>query len=309
LWDYAPQTDNSAFYHLKMLKMTNTAINLFQKFSNREIAVVIWILISIIWAFSQPKIRKSIFQVIKAFFAWKLTISYVLMLVYITLTIIPLNAVGIWKLTYLSITILWILCVAFVMLFEFSKANDQNFFKNAIKDNLKILVILEFIINLYVFYLWVELILVPLFGILGGMVAIAESDKKYEIINKLLNYIMAFIGIIFTGYVIYMVVTDFEHFATLENFENFYLPILLSIMFLPFVYFAALYAEYENLFIRLQFFIKDVTLLKYVKKKTILVFGLNLWMLNKWSKYINTLRFKDKEEVDEAIQRFKSATI
>lgn len=282
--------------------------NLFQKFSNRELAITIWILIAIIWVLSQPKIRKSLFQVIKAFFAWKLAISYVIMFAYITLVIIPLNAVGIWKLPHLPVTLLWVLCVAFVMLFEFSKANDQNFFKDAIKDNLKGLIVLEFLINLYVFDLWVELILVPVFGILGGMIAIAETDEKYEIVKKLLNYIMAFIGLAFTGYAIYMVVTDFEHFATFENFENFYLPILLSIMFLPFVYFAALYAGYESLFVRLQFFVKDGALLKYVKKKTILAFGPNLWVLNKWSKHINTLRFKDKEEVDEAVRDFKSTT-
>lgn len=288
--------------------MINTAINLFQKFSNRELAIAIWILIAVIWALSQPKIRKSLFQIIKAFFAWKLAISYVIVFSYITLMIIPLNAVGIWKFAHLKITILWVLCVAFVKLFEFSKTNDQKFFKDAIKGNLKGLIVLEFFINLYVFDLWVELFLVPVFGILGGMIAIAETDEKYEIVKKLLNYIKAFIGLAFIGYAIYMVVTDFEHFATLENFENFYLPILLTIMFLPFVYFAALYASYESLFVSLRFFVSDVALLKYVKKKTILAFGPNLWVLNKWSKHINTLRFKDKEGVDKAVRDFKNAT-
>jgi hypothetical protein len=287
--------------------MINTAINLFQKFSNRELAIAIWILIAVIWALSQPKLRKSLFQVLKAFFAWKLAISYVIMFSYITLMIIPLNAVGIWKLPHLQITILWVLYVAFVMLFEFSKASNQNFFKDAIKDNIKGLIVLEFLINLYVFDLWVELFLVPVFVILGGMIAIAGTDKKYEIAKKLLNYIMAFIGLAFTSYAIYMVVTDFKHFATFKNLENYYLPILFSIMFLPFVYFAALYAGYESLFVRLRFFVRDVALLKYVKKKTILAFGTNLWVLNKWSKHINTLRFKDKKEVDEAVRDFKSA--
>lgn len=288
--------------------MINTAINLFQKLNNREIAVAIWILIAIIWVLSQPKIREALIQVIKAFFAWKLVISYVLMFTYITLIIIPINAVGLWKLAHLPVTTLWVLCVAFVMLFEFLKANDQNFFKNSIKNNLKALVILEFIINLYVFNLWFELILVPIFVIFGGMIAIAESDKKYELVKKLFNNIMAFIGSALLSYAIYNVVTDFKHFATLENFENFYLPILLSIMFLPFVYFVALYAGYESLFVRLQFFVKDRLLLKYVKKKTILAFGLNLMGLNKWSKHINTLRFNNKEEIDEAIQNLKSST-
>jgi len=288
--------------------MINTAISFFQKFNNRELAIALWIIVAIIWALSQLKIRKSLFQVIKAFFAWKLAFSYVLMFSYTTLMLIPLNIVGVWKMAHLPITILWVLCVAFVMLFEFSKANDQNFFKDAIIDNLKGLIVLEFLINLYVFDLWVELFLVPVFVILGGMIAIAETDEKYAIVKNLLNYIMAFIGLSFTGYAIYMVVTDFEHFATLENFSNFYLPILLTVMFLPFVYFAALYAGYESLFVRLQFFVKDGAVLKYAKMKTIFAFGLNLWVLNKWSEHIYTSwRFKDKKEVDDAVRDFKNA--
>lgn len=288
--------------------MINTAISFIQKFSNRELAITIWILLATIWALSQHKIRKSLFNLIKAFFAWKLAISYVLMFSYITIMLLSLNALGIWQLTHFPNTVLWILCIAFVMLFEYSKANDPNFFKNTVKDNLKVLIALEFIINLYVFNLWIELILVPIFAILGGMIAIAETDEKYATVKTLLNYIMAIFGLSFTIYSLYMMVVDFKHFVTLENFENFYLPILLTIMFLPFIYLAALYTSYESLFVRLQFFIKDSTLLRYVKKKTLLSFGPNLLVLNKWSKHINTLRFKEEKEVDEAIREFKSAT-
>ncbi len=193
------------------------------------------------------------------------------------------------------------------MLFENSKANDESFLKNSIKDNLKVLVVLEFLINFYVFSLWIELLLVPVFGILGGLLGIAASNKQYEAVQKSLNYVMAIIGTFFIGYALYMTVSDFNNFFTLNNFESFILPVLLTIMFLPFIYSWALYANYETLFIRLQFFVRDKSLLSYVKKKTILAFRLNLWSLNKWSKYINTLRFEDHASVDEAIRDFKES--
>jgi len=79
-------------------------------------------------------------------------------------------------------------------------------------------------------------------------------------------------------------------------------------MFLPFIYFVALYASYEILFVRLGFFVKDKSLLIHVKKKTLLAFGPNLWALKKWAKHINKLEFMDEKGVDEAIQIFKSAT-
>ena len=288
------------------MKMTQPAIDFFSALNNRELAIAIWLFIATIWAASNSKIRKSIFRVIRAFFAWKLTISYLMMFAYITAIIMVLRTIGIWEMNHLPITVMWGAFVAFVMLFEFSKATDPKFFRNALKDNLKVLIILEFVINMYVFNLWLELLIVPFSAILGGMIAIAETNKKYEITKKFLTFIMSLMGLIIIGYTSYMIVTDFKHFAIIENLESFYLPILFSITFIPFVYSAALYSGYETLFIRLGFFVDDASVLKYAKMKTIFAFNLNLWKLNKWSKYIySSWRFKNNQEVDEAILLFK----
>jgi len=155
-----------------------------QTFSNRELAIAIWILIAFIFCIFSSKIRQPLFHVVKVFFAWKLTSSYVLMFAYISVVILILFFMGIWKISHLPMTILWAICVAFVMLFKFSQAEDENFFKNSIKDNIKGLIFIEFIINLYVFSLWVELILVPIFVILGGMLAVADTDLQYDIVKK-----------------------------------------------------------------------------------------------------------------------------
>ena len=286
-------------------------IELFDSFiknlSNREAAIAIWILVGLILALTQNKFRKSLLLVFKSFFAWKLTISYLVMFSYIAIMLLVLHAVGIWRVAYITTTILWVVCVGFVMLLETSKANDESFFKNSVKDNLKVLIVLEFLINFYVFSLWLELLLVPVFVILGGLLGIASYNKQYASLQKSLNYIMVIIGTFLIGYVLYMTVSDFNKLITLNNFENFILPVLLSIMFLPFIYFWTLYLNYETLFGRLQFFVSDRALLPYVKKKTILAFGLNLWVLNKWSRHINTLRFENKNNVVEAIREFKSA--
>ena len=241
--------------------MTETIINFLHALSNRELAIAIWIVVAIIWCVSQPKIRKALLQVLNAFFAWKLTVSYLLMFAYITVVVLVLNGFGIWKFSHLTITLLWVVCVGFAMLYGFSKANDQHFIKKGIKDNIKGLVFLEFLVNLYVFSIWVELILVPIFALFGGMLAIADTDKKYESVKKLLNFIMGSLGLFFIGYAIYMAINDFNNFSSLNNFENFYLPIIFSLAFLPFVYFAALFAGYEMLFIRLGFFVPDRTVL------------------------------------------------
>ena len=213
---------------------------------------------------------------------------------------------AIWKIDHISLTILWSVCVAFVMLFNFHKANEQKFFKNSVKDNIKGLVFVEFFVNLYVFNFWFELIIVPLSAIIGGMKAIAERNKEYEIVDKFMNFILIVAGFFLLFYASYKVVTDFENFATIQNLESFYMPILLSILFIPFVYIAALIAAYETLFIRLQFFVPDKAVLRYVKFKTILSIQFNLSKLNRWSDYINkNWRFKNTKEVKEAVAAFK----
>lgn len=286
--------------------MIETIQKFFQAFNNRELAVSIWILFAVIGCISYSKIRKPFFQLIKAFFAWKLTLSYMLMFTYIACVIWVLKVMAIWKVDHITLTVLWCVCVAFVMLFNFQKANDQKFFKNSVKDNIKGLVFLEFFLNLYVFNFWIEFMIVPIFAIIGGMKAIAERNKEYEIVDKLLNFILVAAGLFLLFFAFYKVFTDFENFATIQNLKSFYMPILLSILFVPFVYIAALIAAYETLFTRLQFFVPDKAVLRYAKYKTILSIQFNLSKLNRWSDYINkNWRFKNRKEVKEAVAAFK----
>ena len=289
--------------------MIETVLKIVQAFNNRELAVSIWILLVVVFCVSHSKIRESFFQVIKAFFAWKLTFSYLLMFTYIALVIWALKAIGLWKINHIQLTFLWCVCVAFVMLFDFQKTNDQKFFQKSLRDNIKGLVFLEFFVNLYVFNFWIEFIIVPIFAIIGGMQAIAESNEEYEIVKKLLNYILVATGSFFILFAAYKVITDFDNFATSQNLESFYIPILLSILFIPFVYIAALFAAYETFFIRLQFFVPEKSVLRYAKFKSMFSMRFNLWKLNRWSDYINkNWRFKSKEEVKEAIAKFKQSS-
>lgn len=287
--------------------MLSAVVIFLQAFSNRELSIAIWIFILFIFCIFSSKIRKPLLNAMKAFFAWKLTVLYVLMILYISAVALIFYFLGIWKIAHLPMTILWIICVAFIMLFKFSQIEDKGYFINLIKDNFKGLVFIEFIVNMYVFNLWVELILVPFFAFIGGMLAIADTDSQYDVVKKVLNFIISFMGLIFLCYAIYMVLNDLKYFLTRENIEYFILPIIFSIMLLPFVYFSALFSSYEMFFTRLQFFISDTVVLKYTKRKTVFVFNFNLWELNNWSKYvISSWRFKSKYEVDEAIINFKS---
>ena len=286
--------------------MIETIQQFIQAFNNRELATSIWILLAAILCVFYSKTRKPLFQAIKILFAWKLLISYMLMLTYIACIIWGLKAIAVWRIDHIHITFLWCICVAFVKLFDCQKAKDQNFFKESVKDNIKGLIFLQFFINLYVFNIWVEFMIIPIFGIIGAMKAITERSKNYEIVDKLLNYILLANSFFLLIYAAYYLIYDFKNFTSMQIFESFYIPILLSILFIPFIYLTALLEAYEIFFIRLRFFVSDKTVLRYAKQRTIFSIQLNLWKLNRWSDYIiKNWRFKNNNEIEEAVAEFR----
>lgn len=277
-----------------------------QSLNNRELALTIWIIIALIFCIAHSKIRKSLVQVIKALFAWKLTASYLLMFIYISFIVIILKHFGLWDTSNIPLTIIWILSIAFVSLFRFQEANSEDFFKRNLKDSIGVLVVIEYIANFYVFPFWIEFILIPIFTLIGGLLAIAETDNKYHSIKRVLQFILTSLGLFILILAMYSVLTDFNHFVSIETFKNFYLPIILSIAFLPFIYLTALFVKYEDLFTRFRIFISDANVLKYAKLKSLSVSNINLWKLNKWSNYVHTSwRFKSRNEVDTAISEFR----
>jgi len=135
---------------------------------NREIAIAVWLIILFIWSIFHKNIRKSILAIFKTFTTRVIFIPALLMLLYIGLMVYCFSAFGLWDISNLSDTIVWFVGAAFAMFINIGYIKERDYFRKVILDNLKIVVFIEFITNLYVFDLWVELILVPVFAMIGG---------------------------------------------------------------------------------------------------------------------------------------------
>ena len=126
---------------------------------------------------------------------------------------------------------------------------EKHYFRKVALDNFKFAVVLTFIINLYVFNLITELLLVPVVAFLAMLGAVAATKTEFKPAKRLINGIMAAIGIAFVAYAVVGIATNFHGFATLKNFEDFMTPVVLTLTLLPFIYFLALYSAYESLFV------------------------------------------------------------
>jgi hypothetical protein len=281
----------------------------FQQFNTREIAIIFWLGVFVLWALSQKNIRKSSFGVLKSLFQIKILSVIIAAILYTGLLAFILAKVGIWEWTLLKDTIYWFFGVAFVLLMNTNKANqEKRFFSKILKDNLKVILILEFILALYTFNLLAEIILVPILVFVGVMSAFAGTKKEYLPVKKLFDYILSFIGIFFIIFALGKVFSDLQNIATSDNLRTFILPPLFTLGFIPFVYFFALIMAYETLFVRIKIFNKDNDdLAKFTKRKIFKFCHLNLRKLNYFSKECtqDLMRIGDKADVEKMIENVK----
>lgn len=277
-------------------------------FNNREIASAIWLLPFVILMIAHSGIRKSLLRAIRTFLTWKIIIPLLSMITYMAIWVIVLDATGFWDFSALKDTVFWVFGIAVIMMFRATDIDKiKGFFKKAIVDNLKLIAILEFIVNIYTFRLWGELLLVPFLSIIVMLKIVAESKAKtelsYRTVDNFLGYLLAFIGIGLLGFTIYQAANDPNHFLTIHNLRDFLLPAVLSFLYLPFIYIWALILTYENIFFRINIFNKDRKLARYFKRLVLRTFHVRLWRLLNWRRQVSSLHVNSREDAINLVKQ------
>jgi len=273
---------------------------------NREIAMLIWLGIFILWILSKKETRKHIAPLLKTLTGKVIAIPLTLMTLYVCLLIYFLMNLGFWDFSYLSVTVIWFIGVAISMFVNAPHLTESGSFKDVIWDNLKITAFIEFIANLYVFNFWVEFFFViPFSVILGGLLGVASVKYKDQKTESCLKTSAVILGASFLIYALFRIISDFQGFASLYNLKEFILPFIFTVALLPFIYILALYVTHSSIYMRLDRLIKDKALARYAKRKTAFAFNFNLKLLHKWARRIYTLNFDSKESIIKAIGELK----
>lgn len=279
-------------------------------FSNRELSLLIWIGIAFIAMLFSNSLRNSLLGILKMFFQKTFLIIYILLTIYLSGIIFLLLKLHLWNIGNIKDTLFWLFIVGFVLIFNITKAKDSNYFKTVFFEGLKWTVILEFIVNFYSFSLITELILIPVLVFIGLTHAVSELDKKNIQVTKLLSNVLNIVGWVIFCYAIYKTVYEYQSFFTFDNFTSFLFPIIITTLFIPFIYCFALYSAYETFFIRLDFMTTEETKVKQVKRLIQRIANISLDKLNRIMKrfekkvfyentdlksYIHSISMKDKK--------------
>ena len=205
-------------------------VSILEQFNSRELAFFVWIFLLGIWALNHKSIRESVNNVFKTFFNRTMLTITTSMIFYICFIVLLLKYIGYWNYGLLKDTIFWIIGVSFIQLFNLNKPKYENgFFIKIFKDNLKFIIIFEFIVNLFTFNFWTELILLPLYTAIVAVYTVSDLDEKYNPAKKLTENILVCIGFIIVLFVSIKTFQEFSTIFTLDNFRNIGLPILLTI--------------------------------------------------------------------------------
>ncbi|GAA0469071.1 hypothetical protein [Alkalibacillus silvisoli] len=231
-------------------------LNLSEIFTNRELAIGFWMIAFIVMILTIRNVRKEIPKIIKAAISGKLLIWYTSMLLYFIVMIIFLFKVGYWELRLLKGTIIWFFVVGVVSSFgAVEKAKDSTYFVNFLKNNFKLLILLQFIVNLYSLPLIWELILVPFIVFIAILTIVLErpgyTGYEYRKTKEILNTTLAIIGIFILFYSIVSLIINWNDIVVEDLIKAILLPILLSFLFVFYMYSFVLYATYEMTFMRL----------------------------------------------------------
>lgn len=153
-------------------------------FSNREVATITWIFLVILGLQFNERTRKTIGGLFEAFFVNSILVVNLLAIIYSSSIIYLLYLVDFWGFFMLKDSIYWFICSGFLILISLNKAaKEKDFFKNILRDNLKLLLILEFAVNFHQFSLVTELILLPVIAFLTFTQVIATREKRLMIVK------------------------------------------------------------------------------------------------------------------------------
>lgn len=196
-------------------------------------------------------IRKLLINLLYDLFNKHFIRVYIEMFLYSLLMVWILYKLSLWKFNYTKDTLLWILFSALYLSFKVADdKGNRKLFVNIIKDAINVTMVIEFLLNIYTFPIIIEVLVIVIIILLGLMIAFIEihPDKdKYSQVHRLMTGINMYMGLNIIIFLIFEVLKSFKNLITLDNFQSFVLPIILTIMFIPYLFYLLMRISYDQL--------------------------------------------------------------
>jgi hypothetical protein len=251
-------------------------VTIFEELSNREKALLTWLFILFALLFCSKKIATSILNLIGIYMSRPLLIPIVGLVIYAFAGTFILFEMGFWKVFLLKDTIIWLFAVSLPLLMNFVSGNPSKSIKTIFKKSIQWTILIEFIVNLYVFGYWVEVTIIPVsfFLLFVKMTAKKIPEGKYVI--TLVNLVLGSFLLYIFSHTIFSAILGFHSLFTIENLKTILIGPVLTSLALPYLYLMALISAYQLLNFRINNLTTDKKTIASLRKKSIKKAGIRL---------------------------------
>jgi hypothetical protein len=204
----------------------------------REVAALLWLLalFGYGWWKGGRDVTSSAGGVVRAFFQWKLQLLFLSAALYCAGVVLLAAWAGLWHTTAAKETAYWFLTGGVVLVgraVSHAKPFDADFYWRLLRDALRFTILIEFLVNLYVFPFAVELFFVPFLLAFVLMQVVAASDPSFAPARKVIDGVLFVVGVALILYVTIEAATDLSSLFTRENGETLLVPLALTVAFVP----------------------------------------------------------------------------
>lgn len=262
--------------------------------NNREWALVFWAFLVVIYIVTSPKmskVRPSIGRLIHATFAKSLVRAYFIISIYVLGIVLLLNKYGLWGTHQIKNTLVWFFTVGIYSAFQVEKIKeDKKYLKRLVFDSFKLIAILQFITNIQPLSFVAELLIAPILFVITLASVIAGKDKKFEVISKVINSLLVMFGLFILAKSLYFIISSFSTLDIEKIAYDFFTPPLLTLLYIPFLFFLMLYSTFDYAFTRVNVNIKKPYLRVFSKVLAVFLFNIRSELVERWGRHLGYSR-------------------
>ena len=272
-----------------------------QAISNRDFALIIFIILILIAFLWGENIRESLTECLKLLFEKNILMILIGLCIWLFLSLVLMQEAGIWNVSLTKDTIFWVVGVGLPTLFAIYKAKNNKYFSSLILKAFKATFLLEFLINIFAFGLWIELILLPVLTILAISAEIAKKKPESQLIVRPLNILLSTIALLMLGYSISQILVNWDKIYTVDTLRTLLISFNLLLLFLPYLYAVRLYMAYESIFVLINYWVNDAKVRRKLRFHILTVGNININKVRTVSENVRRTYLLTEDNVDKTI--------
>lgn len=275
---------------------------------NRELAWLICLSLGASFLVLKARNFKQLGEVIRTALSRPIVTAFGLAAGYTAACIWLLASLGCWQSDNLKTTLFWSVTFVPAAVFNYEKiASGNEFLRDTLLKAVGVNAVLSFLASSYTFGLGAELAIASVLIVLTLDYVFASVRENSRFAQVFSATLLAAFGFAMLANSVFHIALGFRGYANLHTVREFTVPILLTLMFLPFVYGLYVLSTYQRTLGVFKVMVRDPTLQAGIVHKLVGGFGLDLKGLEKWRRHVGLFPPASPAEVDDSIVEIKRA--